>query len=303
MSSCEQGMIGESEWTEEAVREELSHPDLTHAWLLRVDAAPAGVALLYRPRKTDRGLRVSADGYVHSAFVGRGVGSAILTLTEKTARAGLGATGAAERAYLHNATFETADATRLYAGHGYQTVRGFLRMAVDLETEPQVTAVPGVTVRPFVQGADDHDVWRVVETSFTDHWEHAHRPYDEWRVRRMESPSYDPGLWFVAEAAGEVVGALIGGWKSEGDFGLVETLGVLAPWRRRGIAEALLRSSFAEFWRRGERRVGLGVDESSPTGATRVYERVGMHVVWRAVVYEKELHPGEPRCSLPHSGG
>ncbi len=60
-------------------------------------------------------------------------------------------------------------------------------------------------------------------------------------------------------------------------------------WRRRGIAEALLQTSFAEFFRRGERRIALGVDAQSSTGATRLYESVGMHVHYRVVVYEKEL--------------
>ena len=54
-----------------------------------------------------------------------------------------------------------------------------------------------------------------------------------------------------------------------------------------------MKTAFAEFWRRGERRVGLGVDAESPTGATRVYERAGMRTLWHAIVYEKELRPGE----------
>jgi mycothiol synthase len=41
--------------------------------------------------------------------------------------------------------------------------------------------------------------------------------------------------------------------------------------------------------RRGVRSVGLGVDAQNPTGATRLYERAGMHVVFEAIVYEKEL--------------
>jgi ribosomal protein S18 acetylase RimI-like enzyme len=69
----------------------------------------------------------------------------------------------------------------------------------------------------------------------------------------------------------------------------VNLIGVRPEWRRRGIAEALLRAAFAEFFRRGELRVALGVDAESPTGATRLYERVGMRVFSRTVVYEKEL--------------
>jgi hypothetical protein len=44
-----------------------------------------------------------------------------------------------------------------------------------------------------------------------------------------------------------------------------------------------------EFARRGEKRVGLGVDAESETGATRLYERVGMHVAFQANVFRKDF--------------
>lgn len=56
-----------------------------------------------------------------------------------------------------------------------------------------------------------------------------------------------------------------------------------------GSARPLLRASFRELHARGERRVALGVDVQNPTGATRLYERVGMRVFWEAAVYEQVL--------------
>ena len=50
-----------------------------------------------------------------------------------------------------------------------------------------------------------------------------------------------------------------------------------------------MRWTFAEFLRRGERRVALGVDAQNETGATRLYERLGMRTLWEAAVWEKEL--------------
>jgi ribosomal protein S18 acetylase RimI-like enzyme len=38
--------------------------------------------------------------------------------------------------------------------------------------------------------------------------------------------------------------------------------------------------------------IGLGVDASNPTGATRLYQRAGMVVASEHVTYEKELRPG-----------
>ena len=69
-------------------------------------------------------------------------------------------------------------------------------------------------------------------------------------------------------------------------------LGVRRPWRRRGIALALLHHAFGELYRRGKHRVVLGVDSQSLTGALRLYERAGMHVQLQYDNYELELRPG-----------
>ncbi len=61
------------------------------------------------------------------------------------------------------------------------------------------------------------------------------------------------------------------------------------PWRKRGLGLALLHHAFGEFYRRGQPKVALGVDAQNPTGATRLYERAGMHVAYEAVAFQKEL--------------
>ena len=50
--------------------------------------------------------------------------------------------------------------------------------------------------------------------------------------------------------------------------------------------------TFGEFYRRRQKRVGLGVDASSLTGATRLYEKAGMHIARQYDTYEMELRPG-----------
>jgi ribosomal protein S18 acetylase RimI-like enzyme len=39
--------------------------------------------------------------------------------------------------------------------------------------------------------------------------------------------------------------------------------------------------------------IGLGVDASNNTGATRLYQKVGMHTVSEFVTLEKELRAGK----------
>jgi ribosomal protein S18 acetylase RimI-like enzyme len=81
----------------------------------------------------------------------------------------------------------------------------------------------------------------------------------------------------------------------EGDdmVGYVQSLGVRKPWRGRGIARNLLLHAFGEFRRRGKRGAALDADAHSLTGATRLYESVGMREVHRNAVYVKELRSGE----------
>jgi hypothetical protein len=58
-----------------------------------------------------------------------------------------------------------------------------------------------------------------------------------------------------------------------------------------GDAAAFIR----QFWKRGKLKVGLGVDAQSLTGATRLYQKAGMHSDQerQISIFEKELRPGE----------
>ena len=245
------------------------------AWLFEVAGRLAGAAFVHR-RRDDL---AQGDGYVHPDFTGRGIGAEILRLTEEWAR---------ERGMerVHNGTLHADErALALLAASGYAFVRAFLRMEIELAEEPRAPTVPaGLTVAPATP-ADDAAVHAAVQEAFEDHWEHAPTPLDAWLRRREGS---DRSLWFVARDGDEVAGAGVNDLERFG-VGWIGTVGVRRAWRGRGLAQALLLASFGEFFRRGQRRVQLGVDASNPTGAVAVYERVGMREVFRADVFEKRL--------------
>ena len=97
-----------------------------------------------------------------------------------------------------------------------------------------------------------------------------------------------PELWFLAFSGAEPAGiAMCNPSPGLPELGRVQVLGVRRPWRKRGVARALLLHAFAEFRSRGLTGAMLGVDAESLTGADRLYEQVGMHVAARFVVYEK----------------
>jgi ribosomal protein S18 acetylase RimI-like enzyme len=82
----------------------------------------------------------------------------------------------------------------------------------------------------------------------------------------------------------------------------VFTLGVRRPYRRTGVALALLHHAFDEFRRRGRSKAVLNVDAQSLTGATRLYEKAGMSVRIRFMLLTKELRPGVDMTTQELSG-
>ncbi|HEU6444122.1 MAG TPA: GNAT family N-acetyltransferase [Gaiellaceae bacterium] len=272
---------GDSDWNEQDLREHWDELDLERdAWIAELDGRIAGYADV-----TVRGPRVIADGYVAPDLRGRGVGSALVEAVERRALEEPG------RVYVHYATLGEWSAP-FFEARGYRPVRHQWRMVIDLEEEPEAPAPEGIEIRPYRAG-EERAIHEALEEAWSvGGWEYQPRTFEEYAKGTFERPGHDPTLCLVAVVDGTLAGASLNDWKRNGDWGWIGTLGVRPAFRRRGIAEALLKRSFAEFFRRGERRVALGVDAQSPTGATRLYERAGMHVLYEVIVYEKELRAG-----------
>ncbi len=165
---------------------------------------------------------------------------------------------------------------------GLSVRRRFWRMRVDLTGAVWPPPVPpdGVAVRSPDPGDESgyRMLYHVTEGAMADHWDHAEHSYEGWRVRFDAAPGRDPAQWWIAEVDGEPAAVLIGD-DSRAELGMawVRTLGVLPAFRGRGLGKLLLRTAFAAAAARGLTSVGLAVDSESPTGATRLYESVGMH--------------------------
>jgi mycothiol synthase len=196
-----------------------------------------------------------------------------------------GATGAVFRAGCAAPDERVA---ALYRRHGLAPVRHFFRMLVDLDAPPQQPAWPeGLELRAVGDG-DLEDIFVADEEAFQDHWGYVRVAYETW-LHWMTGASYDPTLWFVAYDGDEIAGYALCKPQEGGDpkLGWVDVLGVRRPWRRRGLALALLLHAFGEFRSRGHARVGLGVDTENTTGAVGLYEKAGMRPVRQFDAYEK----------------
>ena len=260
-------------------------------WLvLTPDGLLAGYAKL-----TNYGAgRFFADGYVHPMQQGRGAGSTLVGATEERAAALISTQPAETRLVLVNhVSADSAPARMLLEAHGYVFTRVYFRMRITLEELPPAPVWPApISVRACDGSqADVQRAYETVEAGFKDHWEHIPRSFEEWQ-RHLFDESVDPSLWFLAQVGDQVAGAALCKVREDGS-GRVNELVVLRPWRKQGLGLALLRHAFTIFYERGVRKVGLGVDGQSLTGAQRLYERAGMHIASRLARYEKELRPGK----------
>ncbi len=253
----------------------------SNAWLA---LGPAGQLLGYEQLYANpAGPAHAIDGYVHPEYKGRGIGTRLLRLAERRAREQLGS-GARLRGSIEATNVA---AQQLFAAEGYTCVRHFWRMEIDLEAPPPASVCPaGIAIRTFVPGQDERATHAAVEAAFQDHWSHTPIAFEDWAGAQLRREDFDSTLWFLACAGDDVVGTVLC-FRRTPQFGWVRNVAVVREWRGRGVGMALLQQAFGEFYARGVLSLGLGVDAHNPTGATRLYERAGMHVAERYDTLEK----------------
>ena len=168
-----------------------------------------------------------------------------------------------------------------YQRAGLMRSHVYWRMSKALSTDVEIdVCMPvGVTIRSV--DPDDQEVMiaalSLENETFREHHGHVDKNITDFADSWRNTSRYDRGAWWFAYLDGELVGLCLGDeGKVEKNAGYVCTLGVVKKARGRGVAKALLLTSFSEYQRRGRSAVELGVDSANETGATRLYESVGM---------------------------
>lgn len=237
--------------------------------------------------------QLKVDGCVHPEFRGQGIGSSLLEKIAARAQAELSLAAPGERVSIRSMINNKDDAGHtLLRNNAYSPVRYFWRMEIKLQEAPARVPFPaGIELRPFVKDEHAAAIWQADNEAFRDHWGSHDRTFEEWATAIFGNPNFDPSLWMVAWDGDEVAGFSQNRFRK--GIGWVGTIAVRRPWRQKGLGFALLRRTFGEFYIRGTPTISLGVDSANLTGATRLYERAGMHVAGEFALYEKELRPGE----------
>ena len=244
----------------------------------------------------DGGRSYENFGFVHPDWRRRGIGTALHRHNEARLREIAASHGDVAPKWLSS---EGADLdvgnSALLAGDGYEIVRYFYEMVA--ESLDRLVSAPmpdGIELRPVTR--DQYRViWEAEAEAFRDHWGEAEWTEEQWREFEAEPTNADPTLWRIGWDGDQVAGVVITTVPVEENERhgrnrvYVGGVSVRRPWRRRGLARALLASSLTAAREAGYTGAGLGVDSDSPTGATALYRSLGFEPVKTFAAWRKPL--------------
>ena len=178
---------------------------------------------------------------------------------------------------------------------GYEAVRffyGMVRPSVD--DLPDAPLPEGLEIRE-VRPEHLPTIWAADQEAFRDHWGYTPATDADYEVFATDPVMTDTSLWRIAWDGDEVAGQVRSYISAEENArfgrsrGYTEHISVRRPWRRRGLARALIAASFPLLRARGMTEAALGVDTENTSGALHVYESCGFRPVSRSATYRKPL--------------
>lgn len=301
ITADDEAMVGETSMSLEQLETFLRAPAIDpdrDILTVRDDAGRIVAGAAFELRQP--GVTSMTFGWVHPEVYGKGIGQTILEWGVGTARSLVDeAPAGALVETVMPVNVKNERAVRLAERNGFSATRYFLEMATHLGRDIEVTAfTDGLQLRTMRADEGVERLSAAIDDAFRDHYGHVEAPI-ETVIARMEnfrsSPMWDDSLVWLAEDGDEIAGfcVCITSRGADPKEGYVGSLGVRRPWRKRGLARFLLTNAFAEYQRRGYESVALDVDADSPTGATRLYESVGMSEVSRTLDYSLTIREGE----------
>lgn len=249
----------------------------------------------------DGARNYTAGGEVDPEWRFRGIGRAILRHNVRHQRerarreAATEADGAARARRLEATAAESAaPRVRLLQSEGFVAVRWFFEMLrPTLDHIVDMSMPEGLEIRP-VEENDYRTIWAADQEAFRDHWG-AQPEGDVGFDLFFKGADFRPDLWRVAwdddQVAGVVMNRILTAFNEETGERRGELAGVSVrrPWRRRGLARALVSASLRALRDEGMTSAVLGVDAENPTGALGVYESNGFAVHRRGMNFRRPL--------------
>jgi len=247
-------------------------------------------------------IRPTIWGRVHPDFTRRGIGTYLMTWAENRVQQAIDRCPEGVRvAYQCGCDVNHMGTQSLFEQMSLTYYRDSWDMEIMLTEEPPPIIPPaGFNIRDYRHPDEFREVVLANEEAFKDHFGYVKKSpeqhLEQWEHLITTDPYFDPTVWFVAEhiESGDIAGVSISrprAWNNP-NKAYLGSLSVRRPYRRKGLASALLKHTFRQFWLRGTNTITLSVDASNVTGATELYKKAGMRVSRHLMMYEKVIRDG-----------
>jgi mycothiol synthase len=154
-----------------------------------------------------------------------------------------------------------------------------------------------VTIRNM-RVEDEEDIKllnRLDNETFKEHFNFRPRTIEETKYALFEMPWYNEQKWFFAVLDNQPLGyAGIGideGLNKEKNmkWGWILDIGILKPYRKKGIGTRLMLHSMQSLKSSGMEEVLLYVDDMNPTNAIKLYKKLGFKALRKSIIYQLPL--------------
>lgn len=258
------------------------------------DGNLVGFARLWHRPSTEIQSRVFMLGGVEPLHRRQGIGSKLLEWQINRGREILADAPDGLPRYLRTAAYDfEKEAIALYEKHGLAPIRYSYELIRPISEVAVVPETPGIDIVAWDPERDE-ELRQVTNAAFADHWGSTPVDPEAWK-HRMDSFGVRLDLSYMAVDGNQIVGIMLAGhFPSDQELtgrrdGWIMTLGTLRSHRKRGIASALVLVACNAFRDEGFTHAALGVDSESPTGAYRLYQKLGFTELNKSVQHQMEI--------------
>jgi ribosomal protein S18 acetylase RimI-like enzyme len=242
----------------------------------------------------EREERAYVFGAVHPEHRGRGVGSELMRWQIGRASEVLPGSNVGLPCFIRAQVYDFQhSAIRLFQRHGLSPVRYIDELLRDLTDHPAPIETPGIDILPWDPKRSEA-ARHAHNEAFADHWGYTPRDPETWE-HLQTTYGWRPDLSFLALDGSQVIGVCRSAHFPEDEAvngrrdGWTMQVSVIPSHRKRGIASAMIAASLEAFRAAGFTHAALAVDSDNPTGAYRIYERLGYQRMHRSVVYQRQV--------------
>jgi mycothiol synthase len=250
-------------------------------------------------RQEENGPRIHTSvGFLEPAWRRKGIGTSMFRWMEDRMRSIAESQSVAEPGVLEGfVTDGNQGLAALLVKNNYQPLRYFVEMVrTDLEGIPDFPMPDGLEVRPVLP-EHHRAIWDADEEAFRDHWGFSPSSEEDYQAWLGNKHVFQPEHWQIAwdvntnEIAGQVRTFIntAENEKYNRQRGYTEFISVRRPWRKRGLARALIAQSLRLQKEQGMVESALAADSENLSGATRIYEDCGFQVIKRNTIYRKPI--------------